>query len=306
MLKRLNIWVTEARAPFLTASIVPILLGAVIAWAVSGTFHWGFFILTFVAGVCLHIGTNVANDYFDHKSTDDEINTEFVRPFTGGSRMIQKGIMTPREVLTESIVFFAVGCVIGLYLAWVRGPVILLLGVIGVFSGFFYTAPPFRLANLGIGETVVGVNFGVLMVLGTFYAQTGFLSWEPLAAGLPVTFLIAGVLYINEFQDYTADKAVGKNHLVVRWGKKRAVLGYVVIMGLAYVSVVFAVALKVITPYTLIVLITTPLAVRSYLNARKFYNDNMKLAPSNAATILIHSSVGLLLCVGYVLERFIS
>ena len=306
MLKRIKIWTTQARAPFLTASIIPILLGAVIAWVVAGTFHWGLFILTFVAGVCLHIGTNVANDYFDHKSTDDDINTEFVRPFTGGSRMIQKGIMTPGEVLTESIVFFAIGCIIGLYLAWVRGPIILLLGVIGVFSGFFYTAPPFRLANLGIGETVVGINFGVLMVLGSFFVQTGFLSWEPVAAGLPVTFLIGAVLYINEFQDYTADKAVGKNHLVVRWGKEKAVLGYVVIMGLAYVSVIIAVAVNVITPYALIVLITTPLTVRSYLNARKFYDNSVKLAPSNAATIMIHSSVGLLLCVGYVLERFIS
>lgn len=306
MLKRITIWAAEARVPFLTASIVPILLGAVIAWVVTETFDWGLFLLTLVAGVCLHVGTNVANDYFDHVSTDDEINTEFVRPFTGGSRMIQKGIMSPREVLTESIVFFAMGCIIGLYLAWVRGPIVLLLGVIGVFCGFFYTAPPFRLANLGIGEAVVGVNFGVLMVLGSFFVQTQSLSWEPVAAGLPVTFLIAAVLFINEFQDCTADKAVGKDHLVVRWGKKKAVFGYLFIMSLAYVSVLFAVAVKVITPFALIALVTVPLTIRSYVNAKRFYNDSLKLAPSNAATILIHSSVGMLLCVGYVLERFIS
>jgi 1,4-dihydroxy-2-naphthoate octaprenyltransferase len=306
MMQRLKIWIVEARVPFLTASVVPVLLGAVIAWVVIGTFHWGLFFLTLVAGVCLHIGTNVANDYYDHVSSDDDINTEYVRPFTGGSRMIQKGIMTPREVLAESLVFFAVGCAIGLYLAWIRGPIILLLGLIGVFCGFFYTAPPFRLANHGIGEMVVGINFGVLMVLGSFYVQTGTLRWEPVAAGLPVTFLIAAVLYINEFQDYTADKAVGKDHLVVRLGKKKAVLGYLVIMGLAYLSVLLGVAVKVITPYTLLALVTVPLALRAYLNARKYYHNSLKLAPSNAATILIHASVGLLLCVGYVLERFIS
>ncbi|MFQ6091508.1 MAG: 1,4-dihydroxy-2-naphthoate octaprenyltransferase [bacterium] len=306
MLEKIKLWLTEIRAPFLTASIVPVLLGAVIAWVVTGSFHWGFFLLTLVAGICLHIGTNVANDYFDHVSGNDEINVDFVRPFTGGSRMIQKGLMRPKEVLIESILFFTIGCIIGLYLAWTRGPIILLLGLIGVFSGFFYTAPPFRLANLGIGEAVVGVNFGVLMVVGSYYVQTGKLSWAAAAAGLPVSFLIAAVLYINEFPDYAADKAVGKNHLVVRWGKERAVVGYMVILALAYASVILGVAVKAITPYALIALLTVPLAIKAYRNAKMYHNNSRKLVPSNAATIMIHLSVGLLMCVGYVLERVMS
>jgi len=294
------------RAPFFTASIVPVLLGTAIAWGVAGVFHLGFFLLALVAGVCLQAGTNMANDYYDHLSTDDDINVEYVRPFTGGSRMIQKGLMRPKEVLIEAIILFVVGSLIGLYLVWTRGLFILVLGLIGVFSGFFYTAPPFRLVNRGIGELVLGLNFGVLMVLGSFYVQSKTLSWEPVVAGLPVSFLIAAVVYINEFQDCAADKAVGKDHLVVRLGKEKAVHGYLVIMSLAYVSVILGAVTQVITPYSLLALVTLPLMIRSYRNVRISYDDSRKLTPSNAATIMIHLLVGLLLCLGYILEKAIS
>lgn len=305
-LTRMKYWLMEMRAPFFTATVVPVFLGTAIAWAVGGVFHLGYFLLTLVAALCLHAGTNIANDYYDHLSTDDEINEEYVSPFTGGSRMIQKGLMRPNEVLTEAIILFAAGSLIGLYLVWVRGPFILLLGLIGVFSGFFYTAPPFRLVNRGIGELVLGINFGVLEVLGAFYVQTRTLSWEAVVAGLPVSFLIAAVVYINEFQDYAADKAVGKHHLVVRLGKEKAVHGYLAIMGLPYLCIVLGVVLKMISPFTLLALITLPLMVRSYRNVRVSFHDSRKLAPSNAATIMIHLSVGLLLSLGYVLEKMIS
>jgi hypothetical protein len=104
---KVKIWITEIRAPFFTATVVPILLGAVIAWARADTFHWGYFLLTMAGGLLLHIGANVANDYFDHLSGADEMNVEFVRPFTGGSRMIQEGLLTPKAVLTGALAALA-------------------------------------------------------------------------------------------------------------------------------------------------------------------------------------------------------
>jgi len=95
----LTLWLKELRAPFFTASVIPILLGAAVAWSKGFPFSWGLFILTLLGGVLLHAGANVSNDYYDHKSGTDDINVEFVNPFTGGSRMIQKGLMTPRQVL---------------------------------------------------------------------------------------------------------------------------------------------------------------------------------------------------------------
>jgi len=300
---KLKIWLAEVRAPFFTATIVPILLGAMIAWARTGTLHFGYFLLTMLGGLLLHTGTNVANDYFDHRSGTDDVNVEFVRPFTGGSRMIQNGLLTPREVISGALAAFALACVVGLYLAYVRGPLIFVLGLVGIFSGFFYTAPPFNLVSRGIGEFFIGLNFGVLMTLGSYFVQTGQLAWEPVVASIPVGLLIVGVLYINEFQDAPADGAVGKDHLVVRLGRKRAALGYLLLMVTTYAVIVLAALLRITSPFTLIALATLPVAVRAIGVARAHYDEYLKLVPANAATVFLHLLTGLLLSAGYLLDK---
>jgi len=300
---KLEIWLAEVRAPFFTATIVPILLGAMIAWTRTGTPHLGYFLLTMLGGLLLHTGTNVANDYFDHRSGTDDVNVEFVRPFTGGSRMIQNGLLTPREVISGALAAFALACVVGLYLAYVRGPLIFVLGLLGIFSGFFYTAPPFNLVSRGIGEFFIGLNFGVLMTLGSYFVQTGQLAWEPVVASIPVGLLIVGVLYINEFQDAPADGAVGKDHLVVRLGRKRAALGYLLLMVTTYAVIVLAALLRITSPFTLIALATLPVAVRAIGVARAHYDEYLKLVPANAATVFLHLLTGLLLSAGYLLDK---
>ena len=300
---KMKIWLAEVRAPFFTATIVPILLGATIAWARTGTFHLGLFLLTLLGGLLLHTGTNVANDYFDHRSGTDDVNVEFVRPFTGGSRMIQIGLLTPREVLSGALAAFALACLVGLCLTYVRGPLIIVLGLIGIFCGFFYTAPPFNLVSRGIGEFFIGLNFGVLMTLGSFFVQAGHLAWEPVVASIPVGLLIAGVLYINEFQDAPADGAVGKAHLVVRLGRRKAAVGYLAILVATYAVIVFAVLLRITSPFTLIALATLPVAIRAVGVARAHYDEYLKLVPANAATVFIHLLTGLLLSAGYLLDK---
>ena len=295
----------ELRAPFFTASIVPVILGAAVAWSYTGHFEIFPFLLTLVAGVCLHAGTNVANDYFDHRSGNDEINVDFVRPFTGGSRLIQKGLLSPRTVLTEAVVLFAIGGLIGLYLTVTRGPAILVLGIIGAFCGFFYTAPPVNLAARGIGELVVGINFGILMTLGSYYVQVRQFSQGAFLASLPVAILIADVLYINEFPDLAADRAVGKNHVVVRLGKEKAVWGYLTLTLAAYLSILIPVITHAVPAYCLLGLVTLPLAVRAMNVAILNYSDSKKLAPANAATILIHALTGILVAVGFILARIV-
>jgi 1,4-dihydroxy-2-naphthoate octaprenyltransferase len=302
---KLHIWLEEVRAPFFTATIVPVVLGTAIAWVRTGAFHGGTFLLTLLAGLCLHAGTNVINDYFDHLSGNDEINVEFVRPFTGGSRMIQKGLLQPQEVLRGALAFFALGSLIGLYLTYAKGPVVLILGLIGLFSGFFYTAPPIYLARWGIGELIVGVNFGLLMTLGSYYVQTLTLAWEPVVASVPVTLLIAGVLYINEFQDTPADQAVGKTHLVVRLGRRRAVIGYEVIMTATYLSIILGALARLISPFALLGLLTLPMALKAMRTARVHHDEYLKLAPANASTVMTHMLTGLLLSVGYLVDKVV-
>lgn len=304
MKRELGIWIAELRAPFLVATLVSIFLGTSIAWVRNGIFNLEYFLLALFGGIFLHLGANIANDYFDHKSGNDEINKEFVRPFSGGSRMIQLGLLTPRQVLAAALTSFSMAFLIGLYLTWVRGLFVLVLGLIGMFSGIFYTGAPLNWAGKGIGEALVGINFGALMTLGAYYVQTTVLSLEPLVASIPVSLLIAAVLYINEFPDYSADKAVGKNTLVVRLGRNRAAFGYMLIVVGSYIIVVLNVLVGIAPLYTLFALIPLPLALRAIKVASKYHSEPLKLVPANALTIVFHFLTSLLISFGYLSYRF--
>jgi len=296
---RAKLWAAEVRAPFLTASIIPVILGAMIAFTVNGLFDAGLFLLALLGGVFLHMGTNVFNDYYDHRSMDDELNKEFVRPFSGGSRMIQLGLMSPLEVLTEALVLFSLATGIGVVLAWLRGWPILVFGVIGLVSGYSYTAPPLNLAARGIGELVVGVNFGVLMTLGSYYVQTMTLSWTALVASLPPALLIAAVLYVNEFPDYKADMAVGKRHLVVRLGREKARRGVPALFAMTYAIIIAGTMAGLLPLYALVALLALPFAIKASLYCLRFHSRPFEMVPANASTIMAHMFTGILLTMGF-------
>jgi 1,4-dihydroxy-2-naphthoate octaprenyltransferase len=294
------------RAPFLTAIVVPVLVGGCVAWS-QGTFYWGLFLLTFVGAVCIQAASNMSNDYFDHLSGTDEENRELT-PFSGGSRVIQDGTLGARQVLTTSTILYLIGAAIGVYLAWARGWMVLWLGLIGVFMAFFHNAPPVNLYSLapGLGELAVGLGFGPVAVLGTTYVQAQQLDLKALWASIPVGLLIAAVLYINEFPDYQADKAAGKKTLPVVLGRERAVWGYVALLVATYLAVVIGVVLRILPFTALLALLSAPLAYRCIQGARRFHSDTPNLIPTNATTIQIHLLTGLLLCVGYILARFLG
>jgi len=295
----------ELRAPFFTATIVPIILGTAIAYNLNSSINWVYFGLTLLGGLLLHGGANVINDYFDHKSQNDELNKEFMRPFTGGSRMIQEKLMTPKEVLIEAIVCLVLGSAIGIYLTIEIGWVILAIGVFGVFSAVFYVDPKVKLVGRGIGEIFIGLNFGVAMTFGAYFVQTAQFSWIPIIASLPIAILIAALLYINEFQDAKADEAAGKNHLVIRLGKKRAANGYIFLMLATYLVVVIGVVTDNMPPVTLSALLTIPIAIKAIKIARENYDDSAKLVSANVNTILNHLLTGILLIVSFFIDKLI-
>ncbi|RJP80714.1 MAG: prenyltransferase [Candidatus Zixiibacteriota bacterium] len=300
--EKILIWVEAVRAPFFTAVLVPVLLASVMAWQDGYPLQVGYFLLALVAGIFMHAGTNVVNDYADNRSRCDVINQEFQRPFTGGSRALQKGNLTPREALTGGLLFFAASTVLGLLIVALRGMPIFWLGLAGTICGIFYTLPPFNFAARGFGELVVGLCFGTLMMLGAYYVQAQTFSADVVVASLPVTLLIAGVLYINEFPDYVADRDTGKRHLVVRMGRQRAVSGYIAILAATYLSIALGVAARILTPWALIALLTLPQAWKAVKVARAHYAEAGKLVPANAATVGIHLMTGLLLTAAYALS----
>ena len=299
LMTRIFTWVVIMRLPFLSATIMPILVGAAVAKFMGFSVDWAWLGLTILGGSLLHIGTNTSNDYFDHLSGTDNINYNYSnKGLNGGSRGIQMGLITPTGVRNLTIIVFALSVLVGIPLIQKAGMQVFWLGLIGFLSGLFYTAPPFKFSSRkGLGELLIGLNFGPLMVAGSTLIQTGQLLPEAFLAGIPLGFLIAAVVYINEFPDYDSDKVTGKNTLIVVFGPERARVGYVALVSGAFLSIVLLVLNGTFPSLILITLLASYFGITSIQTLYKYYNDRL-LEPANWGTIIMHSVTGLLLFAG--------
>ena len=291
-------WLVIMRLPFLTATFVPLLVGAAVANFMGYDVSWSLLGLTILGGSFLHIGTNTANDYFDHTSGTDEANYNYMVPYSGGSRSIQMGLISAKGMLTVSLVSFALSAVVGVPLILRAGINILWLGLIGFVSGFFYTAPPFRFASRkGLGELLIGLNFGPLMVVGSALVQTQEVLPEALLAGIPIGLLVAAIVYMNEFPDHDGDKATGKDTLIVVFGPEKARMGYVLLVAGAFISIAVMALIGTFPMLSLIALPAVYFGIRAIQTLYQYYNDRL-LLPANAGTINMHLVTGLLFCIG--------
>ncbi|UCB52322.1 MAG: 1,4-dihydroxy-2-naphthoate octaprenyltransferase [Candidatus Zixiibacteriota bacterium] len=298
-------WIRAIRAPFFTASAVPVFVGTALAWNMTGKFSLGRFILVLVGVPLFNAGTNLANDYYDHKTGNDEANSNLT-PFSGGSRVIQDGLIPAKQILVGSFLFFGLGSIVGLYLnAVTPGNLVLYLGIFGLLTGFFYTAAPVLIGYRGVGELVVGLNLGTLAIIGSYFVQAHSVSWSAFWISLPIGFLVAAILYINQFPDYEADKAVNKRHLVVRLGKRRAVYGYYVLIAATYLVIGGSVLFRMVTPFALASFLTLPLAIGAVRILKSNYDKIAELIPAQAKTVQTHLLTGLLLSLGLVVGRVV-
>jgi 1,4-dihydroxy-2-naphthoate octaprenyltransferase len=167
----------------------------------------------------------ISDDYFDARAGVDDINAT-PTPFSGGSRVIQYGLLPPPAILSLSTASYGGGILIGLYLTITRGLPIRLIGFAGLLVSYGYTAPPLRWAYRGLGELAVGIGFGPLLVLGSYFVQTQSFSLEAFLGSIPVGLLVMLILYVNEIPDRTWDDEAGKKTLVARMREDSAVTGF--------------------------------------------------------------------------------
>ena len=286
------------RLPFLTATVVPVLVGMAVAGR-QGYFDLWLAVLTLIGAAAVHIGLNVANDVFDSLSGADEANVNPTQ-FSGGSRVIQRGLVTLRRMGLISISSYAVGIAIGLYLALTRESTeLLVIGVLGVLISVFYTAPPLRLVHHGLGEIAVAIGFGPLMVLGAYVVQAEKLTTEPFVASVPIAILIALVLYVNEIPDRRSDAAVGKRTLPVRLSRDAVTTGFLLSVCIAFSTVFVAAVLGVIPRPAVISLLGLPIAMNVYRGIRQYYTSPYELMATMGKNVQLHLVVGLLLFAGY-------
>jgi 1,4-dihydroxy-2-naphthoate octaprenyltransferase len=288
------------RLPFLTATLIPVGLGGVVA-ARDGVFHTLWFVLALLAAVAVHLGLNMANDIFDDANGADAANVT-PTPFSGGSRVLQYGLVSRRAMVTGCVALYAVSVGLGLYLAVERGWGLLGIGAVGIVLSLVYSAPPLRLVHRGLGEPVTALGFGPVMAVGTYFACAGHWSWQPVLASLPVALLIALVLYVNQIPDRVGDAAAGKRTLIVRFSPAVVEAGYAATVVAAYVCIVAEVVAGVTPPWTLLALATFPLAWRVWNGLRAHYGNPYALMPTMQSNIVLHLLTGLLLVTGYVIS----
>ncbi|MEX1143584.1 MAG: UbiA family prenyltransferase [Anaerolineales bacterium] len=309
LMTRIFTWLVITRAPFLTAIIVPILIGAawVAALGLATPFPWDKFLMVLFAGITMHVAANTFNDYFDWRSGSDPANNDYFLPYSGGSRSIELGLVSERSLFIVASVSLVISTALGLFLTMQSGWGVLAFGAIGAFCAFFYTAPPVRLAaRRGLGELAVGLNFGPLAVAGTVFALTGQVTMADFLAGVPIGLLTIAILWINQFPDEAADRATGKHNLVVVLGKARAAWGYILLMLATFGLAVYWTLVSGIFPIgALLILAGVPLAYRASRVILKEYAQR-SLARANATTIKLHAVAGVLMAAGILWSGAIS
>lgn len=298
-LDRFWLFLRTTRLPFISATAVPVLLGIAVA-ASDGAFTWWTALLTLIGAVFAHLGINVSNDIFDTLSGADEANVTPTQ-FSGGSRVAVYDLLSIRQLGILSAALFTVAGLIGLLLVWVTGSLTLLwIGVAGVVVGLAYTMPPLKLVYRGLGEIMVFLGFGPIMLLGAYVVQTGRLALEPLVASVPVGILVALILYVNEIPDRAGDAKAGKRTLPVRLRAATVQSGYLLGALLAFAVIVGGVVSGVLPWPTLAALAAVPMALRIHRGIGVHYDSPYTLMAVMGQNVNLNLVVGGLLLAGYV------
>ena len=248
-----KIWLASARPKTLWAAVAPVMIGAAMAYS-DGGMHLPSLVMIFASATLIQIGTNFANDYYDFiKGADTEHRT-------GPVRATQAGLVTPSQMRLAFIITFALAVFIGFFLVRRGGLPILLIGVASVICGVLYTAGPFPLAYLGLGEVFVLIFFGPVAVGGTYYLLASTVNSAVIVAGIAPGLLASAILVVNNFRDFETDKAAAKKTLVVRFGLSFGIAEYIFCIAAACIVPVCLCVLTASHYFALLSLLILPFA----------------------------------------------
>jgi 1,4-dihydroxy-2-naphthoate octaprenyltransferase len=298
----MNIYVKAMRLPFLTGSLIPVILAAALGFQHGYLDIMRLVLVLFGVG-CLHLGANLINDYYDDPGSD-RINLHST-PFSGGSRVIQDELMDAKTVWGMAMGFFVLGTAAGVLLALTGRPFVAVIGLMGFLAGYLYSASPASLMSRGLGEITIFLAFGPLITWGTYYVMSGLLTWEAFILGIPLGLLITAVIWINQFPDYEADRDAGKINCVVRLGRDRSRFIYSLLMlGPYAVVLLWVLTRNDAWPY-LAVILTIPLAWKAIKILSAHYETYDEIIPAQFLTIQTHLALGLVLTAALVFQKLV-
>lgn len=249
-------WVLAIRPRTLPAAAAGVIMGAAMAWR-DGYFRLDAVLVCLLTALLLQIGSNLANDVFDFERGTDTVER------LGPTRVTQAGLLSPNQVKAGMVVVFGAAALLGLYLAWLGGWVILIVGVAAIISAIAYTGGPFPIGYHGLGDIFVFIFFGLASVAGTYYIQSGFVSPAVWWMTIPPGLIITAILVVNNLRDIDNDCKAGKNTLAVLMGEKGTKNQYLICMFIAYL-VLIPVAWAGLIPWSsLLAWLSLPLALQA-------------------------------------------
>ncbi|GFZ33825.1 1,4-dihydroxy-2-naphthoate octaprenyltransferase [Clostridium zeae] len=286
----------RAARPFsLTGSVIPVTLGAILAINQS-RFNIAYFIFSVIGIVLLQAAVNLLNDH------DDFINKVDTKDSYCSSGVVVEGLITADEVRKAGIIALVLGCIVGLILAYFRGSMILIIGIIGAICGYFYTGKPLALKYRGLGAPLVFIIFGPLMTLGSYYVQVQELGLKALLVSIPVGLLTTAILHANDIRDIRNDSKAGIKTLSIVVGRKNADRIYISLIIFAYISILLISFYNYIPYLSLICLLTIPNAAKNIKKLRSSSNEDKMISDLDKETAKLQSQFGILL----ILSMFVS
>lgn len=297
---RSALWIQAMRFFSLSFTVLTGLIGAGFALSYPGPVRWDLLPLILLGAFALHVGSNLTSEFFDYREGVD-------RPETlGGTRLLVEGWLPPRAVFRAGLLFLALGVAIGLYIAYRVDWWILLFGLAGLAGGYFYGASPLRLKYRALGELAVFVCFGLLMVVGSYYALTDTFDWRVALAAVPIGFLITAVLEANNTRDIRNDAKANVTTLPIRYGLGAARVGYAALVVAAYLITVVLVVLGAIPVFSLVVLVSAPLALKNVRDMLRVEDEaSPTLSTMDVRTAQLVTQFGILFFAALVAARFL-
>jgi 1,4-dihydroxy-2-naphthoate polyprenyltransferase len=245
--------------------------------------------------ICLHISIDLLNDYWDYKRGIDQLTKR--TGFSGGTGILPENILRPKNVYTAGIIFLLLGSSIGAYFVILRGITIAIILGFAIFAIYFYST---SIVNAGLGELFVAIK-GSMIVLGTFYVQTGVIESAPFYIGSIIGILSASVLFINSFPDHDADRSKGRRTLVIILGRQKASKIFPLLIIITYTLVTVGIFFGYTKIYSLLCFASIPYAAKAIKQLVKYYDKIDKLIPAMAAAVKYSRIFGFVLAISLLL-----
>ena len=291
----ISVWLRVIRVRFLLASIIAVSVGLALHWSQNGSLDYLDVILTFAGVLALHASVDLLNDYWDFKRGIDTKTTR--TKMSGGTGVLPEGLLKPSSVYRAGVVFLIIGSLIGSYFVIMDGILIAIILGFAILSIYFYST---KIVDSGLGEFFVAVK-GSMIVMGTFFIQSGEVTVESILAGIVIGTLSSLVLFIASFPDHDADKSKGRKTLVIVVGKEKAIKLFWLFPLVSYVVILIGVSVNLFPLLSLISLLSFPLMIKSGLGLQKNYDTIDNLVPFMSSTLQFSRLTGILFALSFLI-----